>query len=153
MVALLITQVQLPIRADLRAKYNQIAVAPGDSCYHLNASSLIVAAYVLPQCTHYLWPAEQSLEQTISQATKKAMGMRQAFIEDVPADKIWLFHYTGPHVTGPEYDEATRILSAYPVESVQRLDNNEIASTSVWRLCLGGNCEVAGYGTHRIVHR
>ena len=124
-----------PTNADLRARYQTLNIQPGDTCYHLNASTLITVAYVHPQCRNYLWPAEQGLDQTITQATKQAMGMRQVDFEQLPAGAVWLFHYTGPHVGGAEFDEQTRILSKYPIMDRQLVEYDDgIALTTVWRI-------------------
>ena len=124
-----------PTNSDLRSRYQSLDIQPGDVCYHLNASTLITTAYVHPDCKNYLWPADQGLDQTITRATKQAMGMAEAEIETLPAGPIWLFHYTGPHVSGPEFEEQHRILENFRIIDTQLVqDDDGIALTTVWRI-------------------
>ncbi|RLC74592.1 MAG: hypothetical protein DRJ03_16315 [Chloroflexi bacterium] len=130
----LFTVMTTTIRDDVLGRYQQLPVQAGDSCYHLNASTLITTRYALPQCNHSIWPSENALDQSITQQTKTAMGMAQQPIEAL-SGLVWLFHYTGPHVQGLEYAEQRRILSAHPARATFLLDNDRnIAVTQVWRL-------------------
>jgi len=92
-----------------------------------------VAEYALPDCTHYVWPAEHTLGQSITNATKTALGLDQRPIDALGGD-VWLFHYTGPHVKQNEYNERDRILNAYPVSREIALDDNQVAHTTVWQV-------------------
>lgn len=130
-----VTVIMTPTNSDLRGRYQALNVQPGDVCYHINASTLITVAYVLPQCDNYIWPANQTLDESITNKTKTGMGLKQVAIEDVPPGHIWLFHYTGPHLLGAEFAEQKRILSLYPpLETVTVQNDSFIATTTVWRL-------------------
>jgi hypothetical protein len=128
--------IMTPTNSDLRSRYQALAIQPGDTCYHISASTLITIAYTTPECKNYLWPFSQKLNDGITNETKTAMGMRQTVIEDVPpSNSIWLFHYTGPNLAGEEFTEQKRILALYPaLEKIQVQNDAFIAQTTVWRL-------------------
>jgi len=138
MAVLLVTLFSLylfPTRTNWEQVYSQVPVQPGDTCYHLNASSLIMTRFLFPDCNHYLWPAEHDLAQSITSHTKMAMGIRQGPIDDLTG-QVWLFHCDGPHVEGPEYAEQHRILDTWPPSRALRINSNPITNTMVWRVDL-----------------
>lgn len=132
-VAVIIT----PTNSDLRSRYQALDIRPGDTCYHINASTMVMIQYAVPQCDNYLWPAVQGLEESITIETKNAMGMKQVRIEQTPIGngRVWLFHYTGPHLLSAEFAEQKRILTIYPpLEKIVVQDDQDIANTTVWRI-------------------
>jgi hypothetical protein len=133
-----------PTSSDLRARYAALNIQPGDICYHLSSSTVVTVAYAIPNCVNYVWQSPQTiLGDGLSGETKTAMGMRQLPIEAVPSSgALWLFHYTGPNLTGDEFTEQARILDKYPVlQKTQVQFDAFVAQTTVWRL---GTYEYAG---------
>ena len=133
---MVVTVIITPTKSDLRERYQTLAIQPGDTCYHLSSSTVVTVAYAIPNCVNYVWPSPKTiLGDGLSGATKGAMQMRQVPIEDVPGNKIWLFHYTGPNLTGDEFTEQARILAKYTILDTQQVQNDAfVAQTTVWRL-------------------
>lgn len=126
-----------PTKSDLRARYQALDIKPGDTCYHLSSSTVVTVAYAIPNCNNYVWSYSQNiLGDGLSNATKTGMQMKQSPIEDVPVHgTLWLFHYTGPNLTGDEFTEQARILAKYAVLEMKQVQNDAfIAQTTVWRL-------------------
>jgi hypothetical protein len=50
---------------------------PGDALYHANVGSYVVWQYYRPELPQYLWPQHTTLESTLSDQTREAMGMAE----------------------------------------------------------------------------
>jgi len=117
-------------RPDYAARYNQVPVASGDNCYHLTPASMILSKPYL-DCNHYLWPQANTLEQTLTDTTKQAMGMQQAEFADIPPGKTWLFHNAGPFSTPEEFTQVKTIVGDAPPVI---LDDTGVIVAQVWEV-------------------
>lgn len=96
----------------------------GDGVYHTNVGSLVDWHYYLPQADHYLWPQNNGLSQSLTNATKEAMGMQQADFETVKCRhaRWWYISYSNPTSTPGELAYTAHLIAAAKETAVLRSD-------------------------------
>lgn len=133
--------VATPQRIDWATPLSTVPVKAGDTCYHMSPTSIILARRYVPQCHHIMWPHASNLEQHLTDATKAAMLIDMAFVEDIrtTTGNLWLWWGEGPNTTEAERAEVARIKRLYPPVQTAKLFDLDIVEYTAWRLDSGNN--------------
>ncbi len=105
---------------------------PGDAVYHMNLASWVVYGYYLPDLPHYVWPQDTTLRVSLSSQTKNAMGVVSKPPDQTGAARLWLLWPESPYTAAAEYDAASTLVARHPSKELIRMDENPLASFSIW---------------------
>lgn len=122
-------------RWDVRQNAAIIQCAPGDVVYHVNLASLILFRYYLPDCDHWVWPAANDLSQSLTPQTKRAMGMQQAALDDVPQwRRAWLIWAETPVMNESEPGAVGEILLKHSCRLVHQVEPATLVTLRIWEV-------------------
>ncbi len=113
---------------------------PGDGLYHANVGSYVVWQHYRPDIPQYLWPQNTTVAQTLSAATRRAMGMNEADFETVAcrANRWWVIQFNNPATTRAEMDYINRLMADYPSRKISLLRRD--ATVEAWLILLEPVC-------------
>jgi len=114
---------------------------PGDAVYHTHLASLISFDYYIPQFPAYILPESGDLAQSLSDATKSAMGIEQReylpqALKQMGYKRLWLV--SGDTVVTSQHElEAQQLFTtAYPVIRDWVIITNELETITLYLLRL-----------------
>jgi len=87
----------------------------GDAVLHTCIPSYVLLSYYAPEMDHYLWRQANDLSQSLTDQTKRAMGMRETTIEELlqAHARVWVYYSDSPVSSAAEIAENARIRAAY----------------------------------------
>lgn len=108
-----------------------------DVIYHGNLVSYIMFEYYAPG-RNVVMPGAGDLAQSLSERTKRAMGIRQAELADLTGQycRAWVVVASTPQSTDAEPRRINAILSTYPVTYHRELLNQPLVKLSLYRVQL-----------------
>jgi mannosyltransferase len=115
-------------------------VQPGDVVYHGNLASYILVSYYLPGVPNYVWPQANDLSQSLTRATKTAMGLHEADVADLQAKgigRMWLYWSLNPTTSQAEYDYIMAVLDTFQHTEVRRLQYDRLIDARLYLVDLG----------------
>jgi uncharacterized membrane protein len=121
-------------RWDVRPDAASIHCQSGDVVYHANPGSLILLHYYLPECDHWLWPADNDLSQSLTQRTKQAMGVQQARLDDIPHTRAWLVWSENPVMDESEPGAVADILMTNNYILVHQVQPGDLVTLRIWEV-------------------
>jgi uncharacterized membrane protein len=128
----LLTFYSSPLRTD-RAYYQTIPIEAGQTCYHIEPDTLMMAGYYHPDCDHLIWfnPAGYGSD-SLSQQTITALG----YLPPAPTlTPDWLLFSWGPTTPSAEYKQLEKLLTAHPqAELWHKSDDSGLAGREIWRI-------------------
>lgn len=103
-------------------------VEPGGVVYHTSIPSMIFLTRYMPGYEHYVLPNVGDLNQSLSEQTKAAMGLKQreVSVQDLARNgiqTIWLIRTLTPASSQDRLQDVEKILALYrPAESIRLVD-------------------------------
>ncbi len=122
---------------------------PGDVLYHANVGSYVVWHYYRPDLPQFLWPQHSTVEQTLSDQTRQAMGMNELDFELVKCAALadgqgrvyrprwWLIYFNNPVTNSAERAMVDTLLNNYG--SIRRSLRND-PTTAAGLVLLNPEC-------------
>lgn len=107
---------------------------PGDAVYHTNTGSIVLWQYYLPEVEQVIYRQDNDLEQNLTTATKTAMGMRQADLEEIACTRPrwWYVSMANPTSTAGELAHGDGILEEYPSKEIRVLRKDRLVDSRLY---------------------
>jgi hypothetical protein len=111
----------------------------GDVIYHMNLASYIALDYYMPDLPQALLPQANDLSQSLTEETKRAMGITDdqiapGSLDDLGYRRVWLVFVQTPHISTAETEAARQIMSAFPVLARWRMLDQPLARADLYLL-------------------
>lgn len=106
---------------------------PGDIVYYTTNDAAIMAEYYLPGKDWAIFPESSDLSQSLTDATKKAMGFKVAEWDSLPSQgyrRAWVVLEDGALSSQAEIDYQTKILRSHP-HWIVALNSDPVYSVSI----------------------
>lgn len=107
----------------------------GDVIYHAAIDSTILTTYYLPDkpyYPYYLLPHVTDLNQSLTDETKEAMGLKQLpfnELKNLGYKRAWFIATETPLTSKEQFDFIARIRDTYHPEEISRLGNERVSCT------------------------
>lgn len=120
-------------RWDIRQNTAAVTCEPGDVVYHVNLGSYILFDYYLPDCDHWVWPAANDLSTSLTQRTKRAMGMQQAELDE-DHQRAWLVWAETPVMNESEPGAVGEILMRNNYRLAHQAEPAGLVTLRIWEV-------------------
>lgn len=125
-------------KVDFESMANSIErrMIEGDVIYHTSIPSMLFMRHYMPDSQHYALPDFGDLDQSLSDDTKTAMGIKQreiSFLQlrQLGYKRVWLLKVETPSSNPDRLHDIDLILAMYPVLSIDHLIDGQFATLDV----------------------
>jgi len=125
-----------PVNMDMLTTMRQ-----ADAVYHANLGTYIVWKYYLPDTPQFVWPQDNSLAESLTPATKRAMGVEAVDFEAVSCApyRHWvLIFFNNPTTSQSEMDYMAHLERDYPAQRVKMLRSDP--TSEAWLVKIEPDC-------------